>query len=220
MKFPCSISAQNSVKKGMKITLSVDEKNVQDVMKGLYNFLDRPLTAELLIDADEQLKKLGEISPDQRRKVYAILKDIAAWNGDSAESIKLEMKKQFCFDGQFEDFSLSNCSRELAAEFITWLIGFCFEHGVELKHTGHPIEAFDDIEAYLKLCIEKKVCCICGSKNADIHHYDHIGLGGTSKPELDSLKRKIALCRTHHTEAHALGKESFCNKYKVTGVLV
>ncbi len=219
MKFPCNISAQNSVKKGMKITLSVAEEHVQDVMKGLYNFLDRPLTAELLIDADEQLKKLGEISPDQRRKIYAILKDIAAWNGDSAESIKLEMKKQFCYDSQFEEFSLSNCSRELAAEFITWLIGFCFEHGVELKHTGHPIEAFDgDIDSYIAVCIKHKICIVCGLP-AVKHHAtgSRVGMGRNRNKIDDSNAKLMPLCNKHHTEIHNGTEEEFLRKYHIQG---
>ena len=34
----------------------------------------------------------------------------------------------------------------------------------------------------------------------------------------DSDKRKIALCREHHQEAHSMGWDSFKEKYHVEGV--
>lgn len=217
MKFSCEIEKHWSVKKGMKMTLYIAKDNAQEVLKNLYNFLDKPLTVDLLIDADLRRVQMAMITQDQRSKIYAILKDIAEYVGDSKDSIKLEMKQQFCADKQQEDFSLANCSKELSVEFIEWLIVWCFEHGVAL--TDHPKEAFEDIEDYLKLCLKKKICCICGEPGEE-HHWDAIGMGRNRKTYDDSDHRKCCLCRKHHSEVEQIGRDTFASKYHVKGVLV
>lgn len=216
MKFPCEIENVKTLKKGMKIVLAVEKENVREIMKHLHNFLDRPITAEFLVDADEMKKRLNSISEEQRKKIYALFRDIADYIGDSIDSIKIEMKRRFCQESQYEDFSLSNCPRELAGEFIEWLIEFCFQNGIRLSE--HPEEGFEDIERYLALCLRQRICCICG-KPADIHHWDAIGQGRDRRKVDDSNLRKIALCREHHNECHTIGRESFQKKYHVFGIL-
>lgn len=215
-----TLANQSLHKKGVKLTIAVEPKNTAEIMKHLHNFVDKPLILDVRIDDQEQLKRLNEISPGQRSKIYALLKDIAAWSGDVTESVKQEMKNRFCYDNQYEAFSLSNCSRELAGDFVEFLVRFCFEQGVSFSE--HPREAFgEDIEAYLRLCIEKKVCCICGGPmDGPGHHVQAIGMGRNRKTYDDSKHEKVALCRKHHTEAETIGWETFANKYHVTGVLV
>lgn len=217
MKFPCEIENVKTLKKGMKIVLAVEKENVREIMKHLHNFMDRPITVEILIDADEMKKRLNSISEEQRKKIYALFRDIADYIGDSIDSVKIEMKRRFCQESQYEDFSLSNCGRELAGEFIEWLIEFCFQNGIRLSE--HPKEGFEDIERYLALCLRQRICCICG-KPADIHHVDAVGMGRNRTKVDDSQYRKIALCREHHTEAHQIGWKKFAEKYHVFGIIL
>ena len=48
------------------------------------------------------------ITNDQRRKIYATMRDIADWMGDMPDSVKAFFKWSFCGDEEFEDFSLSD----------------------------------------------------------------------------------------------------------------
>lgn len=216
MKFPCEIENVKTLKKGMKIVLAIEKDNVREVMKHLHNFMDRPIVADFLIDAQEVKKRMEAISEEQRKKIYALLRDIADYVGDSVDSVKIEMKRQFCQESQYDDFSLSNCSKDLAGEFIEWLIEFCFENGIRISE--HPKDGFQDIEKYLALCLRERICCICGMP-AEVHHWDAIGRGFDRTKVDDSQLRKIALCREHHSECHTIGGESFEKKYHVYGIL-
>lgn len=43
MQFPCQIDTTRTLKKGMKITLEIDDEHKRDVLKHLYNFENMPL---------------------------------------------------------------------------------------------------------------------------------------------------------------------------------
>ena len=51
-------------------------------------------------------------------------------------------------------------------------------------------------------------CEICGRANADRHHLITKGAGGTDDPS-----NILYLCREHHSEVHACGRETFCKKW-------
>ena len=51
-------------------------------------------------------------------------------------------------------------------------------------------------------------CEICGNYSAAPHHIRTRGAGGNDGPG-----NLLALCTTHHTEAHTMGIQSFANKY-------
>ena len=70
MKFKCEIDQIRTLKKGMKITLTIGDKETPGVMKDMYNFMDKPITVELLVDDEEQAKRLKQITPDQRLVLY------------------------------------------------------------------------------------------------------------------------------------------------------
>ena len=49
---------------------------------------------------------------------------------------------------------------------------------------------------------DRGVCRICGSPNVEIHHIVYRSLGG-----ITHRKNMICLCKKHHMEYHARGKE-------------
>lgn len=216
MRVACEIDNIKTLKKGMKITLSIGEKEVPAVMKDIYRFMDKPLVVDFTIDAAEQQARLNQISPEQRKKIYALFRDISAYTGNSPENEKENMKTLFIQQTHYEPFSLSNCDWKLASDFIEWLINFCFENGIPLSEK--PSEMLDDIEKYVRMCLKHKICTICG-KPGEIHHWDTIGMGRDREKVDDSRHRKICLCREHHAEAHNLGVKAFEDKYHVYGVL-
>ena len=88
METKCTIDQVKTLKKGMKIVLSIDDENVKEVMKGIYNFIDRDLIVDFSIDAEVEKEKLNKITPDQRKKIYALFRDIADSTGNSKEQMK------------------------------------------------------------------------------------------------------------------------------------
>jgi len=215
MQFPCEIDNIKTLKKGMKITLAVEQENVKNVMKHIYNFMDKPIYVAINIDEKKQRERLNQITPEQRKKIYSIFKDIANSTGNNKDLVKDITKGMYSEEKEVESFSLSDCKKETASDFIEWLIEFCFENGIELRES--PKEAIDDIEKYVNMCIKNKICAVCGAV-AEIHHVDSIGMGRDRKKHDDTEHKKIALCRKHHSEAHQIGWETFKRKYHVEGV--
>ena len=54
------------------------------------------------------------ITADQRRKIYATMRDIADWMGDMPDFVKAFFKFTFCGDGEHEDFSHTNLTNSVA----------------------------------------------------------------------------------------------------------
>lgn len=215
MLVKCAIESYRGVKNGLKVVLHIEEKEKLNFIKHLHNFESKPLEVDFRIDDAEQRLRLSMISPEQRRKVYAILKDIADHIGDNLEAVKMNMKQMFLQVHGHEEFSLSNCSSDVASDFIAFLIAWCFMNAVFLKE--HPKELIEDTELYLYLCLKYKKCVVCG-KPADQHHVEAIGMGRDRTKHDDSQHRKIALCREHHSEAHTIGWDTFAARYYVSGI--
>lgn len=218
MRVNCEIAQINTLKKGMKIVLSIGEKETYSVMKQIYNFMDKPLIVDFSIDGEEQQARLNQISPEQRKKIYALFRDIASYTGNTPEDIKETLKYHFVRETEYEPFSLSNCSWKLASDFIEWLINFCFENGIPL--TEHPLRTLDDIEKYVRICLKNKICTICG-KPGEIHHCtgSRIGMGRNRDKINNKGEKVISLCRTHHNEIHTMPEEEFFEKYHVHGIV-
>lgn len=154
------------------------------------------------------------ISTEQRKKIYALLRDISYYTGYDTEQAKgifkyLHISKTGC-----DYFSLSNCSVTTAREFTTTLIDFCIEWGVPCLDSLADVA--EDIQRYLYKCLEHRVCVVCGGK-ADVHHVNAIGMGQNRKNKPHLGAECIALCRVHHNECHNMGNRDFFKKYHVAG---
>lgn len=155
-----------------------------------------------------------QISPIQRRKIYALIRDISEWSGHEPEYLKSFFKFNFCsLDGR-ESFSLSDVDMTTAREFITYLIEFCFYNNVPTRDSS--LDRTDDIGKYLYLCLEYRKCAIC-NKRADVHHVDRVGMGRDRKVINHVGVRAVALCRRHHQEAHKNEKKLF-EDYHIYGI--
>lgn len=217
MIFPCEIDNVKTLKRGMKITLVIADEYVRDVLKDIYNFIDKNLQVEIKVDTEKEQEKMNMISPEQRKKIYALFNDIAEYTGNGQDYIKEIMKKSFLEYSKYEPFSLANCSRELANDFIEFILQVTFKQGIPIHDM--PVNLMDDIERAMLMCIKYKKCAICG-REGEIHHVDTIGMGRNREKTDDSDHRKICLCRKHHTEAHQIGWTEFEKKYHVKGVFV
>lgn len=145
------------------------------------------------------------ITSDQRRKIYATMRDIADWSGDMPDAVKAFFKWSFCGDNEHEDFSLSDVDRETASEFLSYLIDFCIQNGVPCSD---PLwDRCEDIDRYMYACVMTRTCCITGRKNAQIHHYDRLGMGRNRDTMCHVGMRVVPLSAEIHTMIHYSGGE-------------
>lgn len=166
------------------------------------------------------------ISPEQRRKCYALLGEIAEYTdgirtAETVDEQKRLLKMEFMLRRmeatERRMFSLADCDMSTAREFITYLIDFIIANDIP---TRVPlIDNCDDIAAYMYACTMHRKCAVCG-KAADIHHCEGSRIGaGVDRDKVHQLGREVLpLCRVHHTELHAMPESEFMAKYHLQKV--
>jgi hypothetical protein len=154
------------------------------------------------------------ITADQRRKIYATIRDIAEWSGDMPDSVKAYFKWSFCGDKEHEEFSLSDVDRETASEFLSYLIDFCIHNSVPCSD---PLwDRCEDVERYMYACVMTRTCCVTGKKNAQIHHYTRIGMGRNRNEICHVGMLVVPLSPDIHTMIHmSSGEEEFYEKHYI-----
>lgn len=161
------------------------------------------------------------ISPEQRRKAYALIGEITEYvdgirNADTIEEQKGLLKMEFMLRrmeaAERSMFSLSDCSVTTAKEFITYLVDFIIANDIPTRVL--LIENCDDIQRYIYACLMHRKCAVCG-KPADIHHCEGSRIGaGVDRTKVHQLGREVLpLCRAHHTECHTMPESDFVAKY-------
>lgn len=164
-----------------------------------YDKLGRELQQKQVRTVEVRLVDARTISAEQRRKIYAIIRDISDWNGDEPEWLKEYFKFTFCGEKGLEYFSLSDCEKSIATEFISYLIDFCFYQNISTRDT--LLNLTDDINKYLYSCLENRKCAIC-NKHGEVHHVDRVGMGFDREQIVHIGLRAVCLCRKHHIKAH------------------
>ena len=166
------------------------------------------------------------ISPEQRRKCYALLGEIAEYTdgirtAETVDEQKRLLKMEFMLRRmeatERRMFSLSDCDMSTAREFITCLIDFIIAKDIPTR--ARLIDNCDDIAAYMYACTMHRKCAVCG-KPADIHHCEGSRIGaGVDREKVHQLGREVLpLCRVHHTELHAIPESEFIKKYHLQKV--
>lgn len=157
------------------------------------------------------------ISTDQRKKIYATLRDISVWSGHTPEEIKEIMKYDYIASNGCNYFSLSNTDMSTAREFLSHIIEFCVIHGIPCGES--LLERSPDIGRYLYACVLNRRYAVCGKK-ADIHEYDRVG-AGRNRRHIHHLGQRVqSLCRLHHREVDNIGQHTFDEKYHLTWVVL
>lgn len=190
------------------------------VIRASYDNIDRMLTRRY-DEVQIGLEDGRRITPEQRRKAFALVGEIAAYTGYERDEAHLTLKHEFMNKHldqlQKELFSLSDCDVTTAKEYISYLIDFCLTFDVPTKV---PLtELCDDVERYVYACLIHKKCCVCGKK-AELHHVDRVGMGNNRNEIVHEGRRCLPLCREHHTEVDHLGDERLCERYHVTPVKI
>ena len=161
------------------------------------------------------------ISAEQRRKAWALMTEIAAYQGQDKEDVYREQSAAFSIKN-FESlqghlFHLSTATVSKARDFINLLIEIIIEYGIPTKEPLYGL--CDDLERYTYACLMNKKCAVCGRKT-ELHHVDHVGMGYNRK-EIDHIgMRCLPLCREHHMEAHSIGQIAFDAKYHLEPIAI
>ena len=203
--------------------IDIDESGVASIkaaLPSLYRALDRKYDMVEIVLPDGR-----RISAEQRRKIYALLGEIAEFvdgvrNSETVEDAKNVMKWEFILKRMESQerklFSLSDCDMTTAREFIAYLIEFIIKNDIP---TNVPLlEQAEDIGRYIYACLVNKKCCVCG-KHADIHHVTGSKIGaGNNRDEVHHLGREVLpLCREHHEICHN-DEKCFIEKYHLQPV--
>lgn len=161
-------------------------------------------------------------TPEQIKKAWALMTEIAAYQGQTKDETYNEQKTAFTLkhleilqDGLFH---LSTATVSTARAFITMLVEIIIEYGIP---TREPLYGLcDDIPRYMYACLMNKKCAVCGKK-ADIHHChgSTVGMGRNRKTMIHLGLELMPLCREHHGECHNMGQTAFNAKYHLEGVI-
>ena len=184
-----------------------------------------------------------QITPEQRRKIFALIRDITGYisgvtdrneirftlsamqilylaDSTDEESVRFALTDNYCRLQGIDLFSLSpnneNCaSRELASDFIEWLVNLCVENAIPCMDT--LLNRTEDVQRYVYACVANRRCAICGRK-ADIHEVETVG-SGRNRNKIGHVGQLVEpLCREHHQEVGTMGQKSFDEKYHMQGI--
>lgn len=154
------------------------------------------------------------ISAEQRRKIFAMIRDISLYSGHDPEYLRQYLSWNFRSIDGLEPFSLSDTDMTTAKDFITYLISFCMEHNIPTQDT--LLHYQDDTYKYLYLCLEHRKCAVC-NKPAEVHHVDRIGMGRDREEIIHEGMKAVALCREHHHNAH-IDEAGFFERFHIFGI--
>ena len=161
------------------------------------------------------------LSGEQRRMVYALLREIADYTGQGMDPTKEIMKIKFLTDDMEQTadkiFSLSNAPMSLVCAFQRYLINFILDWDIPCSFS--LLEYADDVGDYIYHCLMTKKCCICGHAT-DLHHVDRVGMGRNRNDIIHEGLEVLPLCREHHQEAHTMPDSEFFEKYHIPGGVV
>lgn len=209
MHYFAEIIAVKETEEGTQLILNIPNEKLKEKLSKFS--VGSKVGAELRINDGRTIRV------DQRKKIFATVKDVSDHTGDFPEFLRSYLLYDYCATTGEMPFSLSNCSVTQARLYMNHIMNHALEWGIPLTDNG--INRTDDINNYLYGCIKHKRCAICG-KDGETHHWDAIGMGHDRKTFDDSKHRKIQLCRKHHTEAHTIGRQEFEDKYKVYGIII
>ncbi|EAK3904468.1 hypothetical protein CW563_10355, partial [Campylobacter jejuni] len=102
----------------------------------------------------------------QRKYIYALISDLGDVTGyeTSYEKaiLKKDLKQNFCEDTETPIFSLSDVSKEVAGQFIEYLIETCLREGI--APTDKLVWQTVDVDRQVWWCLKYRYCTVCHSK--------------------------------------------------------
>lgn len=161
--------------------------------------------------AEVEVPDNKKLSIEQRKKIFALCRDIELHWGEPVESLRKRFQAELEIMNGYNEISLSNCSMRIASELIELIIAFMFHHQIPMRVETSKLLSGD--KAMLYWATVNRNCVLCGKGGADLAHHYAIGRGANRKKMQHYDYEVLALCRFHHQEQHNIGVKSFDEKY-------
>ena len=188
---------------GNQMKIAVDDELKANRISKLAN--GKQATVEVRIDDGRH------ITPDQRKKIYALINDFCLYTGYVPEEAKEYFKSMVEATFNVEPFSLSDCSVTTASNMIMLILDFMFHEDIPFR--TKVWDALPDDFPRVAMCIRHRRCAICLKEHADIHHVTAVGMG-RNRNKMNHVGLYVEpLCRVHHTIFHVMGAKSFFERY-------
>lgn len=167
------------------------------------------------VEVDVQVVDPFRITDKQRRKIFALVKDIEAHTGQPMQYMREMFQNYVSFlYGYDKRISLSNCSRTQANQIIEVTLDWIFHNNIPLAYNTSNLLKND--KAFLYWSTVNRNCVICGKPHSDLAHRYAVGKGRNRNKINHVGNQVLALCRSHHSEQHQIGMDTFNNKYHLT----
>ncbi|MCW0984545.1 putative HNHc nuclease [Staphylococcus gallinarum] len=163
------------------------------------------------VNADVTVPDNKLVSIDQRKKVFALCRDIELHWGEPVEALRQRFQAELEIMNGYSHISLSNCSKRIASELIELIIAFMFHNQIPMRMETSKLLKGDKAMLYWATINRNYV--ICGEPNADLAHYETVGRGMNRNKMNHYGKHVLALCRRHHNQQHNIGVQSFDDLY-------
>ncbi|EGQ1770388.1 hypothetical protein MPU07_002137 [Staphylococcus pseudintermedius] len=169
--------------------------------------LDNGFDVEVDVNVVDPFKITGK----QRRKIFALVKDIEEHTGQPREYMRYMFMDYVSFVEGYDRLSLSNCSRTQAKQVIEVILDWVFHNDVPLNYKTSDLLKND--KAFLYWSTINRNCVICGKSHAELAHYQAVGRGRNRRKIEHTGNKVLALCTSHHKEQHNIGIDSFNDRY-------
>lgn len=164
------------------------------------------------VEVDVQVVDLFKITDKQRRKIFALVKDIEAHIGTPMDYMRhLFIEYVRTYYGYDKRISLSDCTRTQASQIIEVTLDWIFHNDIPLAYKTSDLLKQD--ESFLYWSTVNRNCVICGKPHSDLAHHYAIGRGANRKTMDHYGYEVLALCREHHSTQHQMGVKSFDEYY-------
>ncbi|HEC2158308.1 hypothetical protein B5C01_10640 [Staphylococcus delphini] len=164
------------------------------------------------IDVDCTVIDPNSITGKQRRKIFALVKDIEEYTGQPMDYMRhMFIEYVRTYYGYDERISLSDCTRTQANRVIEVILDWVFHNDIPLNYKTSDLLKQD--KSFLYWSTVNRNCVICGKPHSDLAHRYAVGRGRDRSKINHYGNQVLALCREHHTEQHQIGMDSFNDKY-------
>ncbi len=163
------------------------------------------------VNADVTVPDNKLLTNDQRKKIFALCRDIELYWGEPVEALRQRFQTELEIMNGYDRISLRDCTKRIASELIELIVAFMFHHQVSMR--VETSELLQGEKAMLYWATVNRNCVICGSPGSDLAHYETVGRGMNRKTMNHHGKHVLALCRKHHNQQHDIGVKSFDDLY-------
>jgi len=156
--------------------------------------------------AEVEVPDNKKLSIEQRKKIFALCRDIELHWGEPVESLRKRFQSELEIMNGYDEISLRDCSMRVARELIELIIAFMFHHQIPMRVETSKLLSGD--KSMLYWATVNRNCVICGKRGELAHHYA-IGRGANRKKMNHYDYEVLCLCREHHQSQHNMGVETF-----------